>query len=69
MATRSPWFTAIGNVEFALKRLQLPKSERRDRAMEALREVGIPKRRIHAERFAFDSEMLPPEFRKPVVGR
>ena len=39
-----PWFTAIGNVEFALKRLQLPKAERRDRAIEALREVGLEDR-------------------------
>ncbi|MEO0829894.1 MAG: ABC transporter ATP-binding protein [Pseudomonadota bacterium] len=36
-----PWFTARGNVEFALKRLGLPRSERTDRAMEALREVGL----------------------------
>ncbi len=39
-----PWFTAIGNVEFALKRLRLPKAERRDRAIEALREVGLEDR-------------------------
>lgn len=36
-----PWFTARGNVEFALKRLGLPKVERRKRAMEALHEVGL----------------------------
>lgn len=39
-----PWFSAIGNVEFALKRLGLPKSERRERALEALREVGLEER-------------------------
>ncbi len=39
-----PWFSAIGNVEFALKRLGLPKSERRERALEALREVGLEQR-------------------------
>ena len=36
-----PWFTALGNVEFALKRFGLSKSERRDRAMAALKEVGL----------------------------
>jgi len=36
-----PWFTALGNVEFALKRLNLGKKEMRERAMEALREVGL----------------------------
>ncbi|NKB19320.1 MAG: ATP-binding cassette domain-containing protein [Alphaproteobacteria bacterium] len=39
-----PWFTAIGNVEFALKRLQLPRAERRERALAALREVGLEDR-------------------------
>ena len=39
-----PWFTAIGNIEFALKRLNLPKAERRGRAIEALREVGLEDR-------------------------
>ncbi|MGI9379622.1 MAG: ABC transporter ATP-binding protein [Methyloligellaceae bacterium] len=39
-----PWFTAIGNVQFALKRLGLEKKERRERAMEALREVGLEDR-------------------------
>ena len=39
-----PWFTAIGNVEFALKRLNLDKKERRDRAMAALKEVGLEDR-------------------------
>ena len=36
-----PWFTARGNVEFALKRFGLGKVERRARAMEALAEVGL----------------------------
>lgn len=36
-----PWFTARGNVEFALKRFGLTKSERRKRAIEALSEVGL----------------------------
>ena len=39
-----PWFTAIGNVEFALKRLKLPRKERRERALAALREVGLEDR-------------------------
>jgi NitT/TauT family transport system ATP-binding protein len=39
-----PWFSAIGNVEFALKRLGLPKDVRRERAIEALREVGLENR-------------------------
>ncbi|MFC9585588.1 ABC transporter ATP-binding protein [Streptomyces yangpuensis] len=36
-----PWRTARGNVEFALKRLGLPRAERRRRALEALAEVGL----------------------------
>ncbi|MCX5380109.1 ABC transporter ATP-binding protein [Streptomyces sp. NBC_00091] len=36
-----PWRTARGNVEFALKRLGLPRRERRERALEALAEVGL----------------------------
>lgn len=36
-----PWFTARGNVEFALKRFGAPKAERRERAMAALAEVGL----------------------------
>ncbi|MFD8954503.1 ABC transporter ATP-binding protein [Streptomyces xanthophaeus] len=36
-----PWRTARGNVEFALKRLGLPRGERRRRALEALAEVGL----------------------------
>jgi NitT/TauT family transport system ATP-binding protein len=43
-----PWFTARGNVEFALKRFGLSKTERRDRAMEALAEVGLAD---HATKF------------------
>ncbi|MFF5703508.1 ATP-binding cassette domain-containing protein [Streptomyces sp. NPDC012794] len=36
-----PWRTARGNVEFALKRLGLPRRERRERAMAGLAEVGL----------------------------
>ncbi|MEU9148494.1 ABC transporter ATP-binding protein [Streptomyces sp. NPDC048349] len=36
-----PWRTARGNVEFALKRLGLPRPERRRRALAALAEVGL----------------------------
>ncbi len=36
-----PWFTAAGNVGFALKRFGLPKPERRRRAEAALAEVGL----------------------------
>ena len=43
-----PWFTARGNVEFTLKRFGLSKSERRERAMEALREVRLEE---HAFKF------------------
>lgn len=43
-----PWFTARGNVEFALKRFGLSKTERRERAVEALGEVGLSE---HATKF------------------
>jgi len=43
-----PWFSARGNVEFPLKRFGLPKAERRERAMEALREVNLHE---HASKF------------------
>ncbi|QKW25659.1 ABC transporter ATP-binding protein [Streptomyces seoulensis] len=36
-----PWFTGRGNVEFALKRFGLSRTERRARALEALAEVGL----------------------------
>ncbi|AZQ39269.1 ABC transporter ATP-binding protein [Streptomyces cyaneochromogenes] len=36
-----PWFTARGNVEFALKRFGLPRAERRERALESLDAVGL----------------------------
>ena len=36
-----PWFTARGNVEFALKRFGLPRAERRERALESLQAVGL----------------------------
>ena len=43
-----PWFSARGNVEFPLKRFGLPKAERRERAMEALKEVNLEE---HASKF------------------
>ena len=36
-----PWFTALGNVEFALKRFGLDREERRKRAIAALEEVEL----------------------------
>lgn len=36
-----PWFTALGNVMFALKRFKISKGERLDRAYAALKEVGL----------------------------
>lgn len=46
-----PWFTARGNVEFALKRFGLSKTERRAQAERALAEVGLEgvERRYPAE--------------------
>jgi len=43
-----PWFTARGNVEFALKRFGLSRKERRERAMSALVEVGLEE---HSRKF------------------
>lgn len=43
-----PWFTARGNVEFALKRFGFSKDARRARALEALGEVGLSE---HANKF------------------
>jgi NitT/TauT family transport system ATP-binding protein len=43
-----PWFTALANIEFALKRFGLPRGELRERAREALREVGLE---AHAAKF------------------
>ncbi|WP_246055031.1 ABC transporter ATP-binding protein [Paracoccus gahaiensis] len=43
-----PWFTALGNVKFALKRLGLPRAELHDRAMAALEEVNLAQ---HAAKF------------------
>ncbi|MFD1911156.1 ABC transporter ATP-binding protein [Halodurantibacterium flavum] len=43
-----PWFTALGNVKFALKRLGLPKAELHARAMAALEEVNLAQ---HAGKF------------------
>jgi NitT/TauT family transport system ATP-binding protein len=36
-----PWFTAIGNVKFALRRFRLDRAELQRRAMKALSEVGL----------------------------
>ncbi|WP_422073226.1 ABC transporter ATP-binding protein [Tranquillimonas rosea] len=36
-----PWFTALDNVRFGLKRFRLPKAEEIDRARGALEEVGL----------------------------
>jgi NitT/TauT family transport system ATP-binding protein len=36
-----PWFTARGNIEFALGNRGVPKAERRERALAALAEVGL----------------------------
>jgi len=36
-----PWFTALGNVMFALKRFKISKEERLSRAYAALKEVGL----------------------------
>ena len=43
-----PWFTARGNVEFALKRFGLQKRHRQGRAIAALEEVGLAE---HARKF------------------
>lgn len=43
-----PWFTALGNVEFPLKRFSLSVAERRARAMAALQEVGLAE---HANKY------------------
>jgi NitT/TauT family transport system ATP-binding protein len=36
-----PWFTALGNVEFPLKQFGMTRAARRERALEALAEVGL----------------------------
>lgn len=36
-----PWMTAIGNVKFALARFRLDRAEKQERALQALREVGL----------------------------
>jgi NitT/TauT family transport system ATP-binding protein len=43
-----PWFTALANVEFPLKRFRLSREERRARAMLALAEVGL---KDHADKY------------------
>jgi NitT/TauT family transport system ATP-binding protein len=36
-----PWFTALGNVEFPLRRFPISRAQRRSRALSALNEVGL----------------------------
>jgi NitT/TauT family transport system ATP-binding protein len=36
-----PWFTALANVEFPLRRFSIGRAERRSRALKALNEVGL----------------------------
>ncbi|MBR9905400.1 MAG: ABC transporter ATP-binding protein [Gammaproteobacteria bacterium] len=43
-----PWFTALDNVRFGLKRLKLSKSEELDRARAAIAEVGLEE---HAQKY------------------
>jgi NitT/TauT family transport system ATP-binding protein len=43
-----PWFTARGNVLFALKGVAMPRQEREKRAIEALKEVGLAE---HARKY------------------
>lgn len=43
-----PWFTARGNVMFALKGVAMPRQDREKQAMEALKEVGLAE---HAKKF------------------
>ncbi|AJE46855.1 ABC transporter ATP-binding protein [Celeribacter indicus] len=43
-----PWFTALGNVRFALRRFGLPKREETERARAALAEVGLES---HADKY------------------
>lgn len=43
-----PWFTALGNVEFPLKRFALSGRELRERALGALAEVGLAE---HADKY------------------
>jgi NitT/TauT family transport system ATP-binding protein len=42
-----PWFSAAGNIEFALKRFGAPKAERRETALAALAEVGLAGKADH----------------------
>jgi NitT/TauT family transport system ATP-binding protein len=43
-----PWFSALGNVEFPLRRFSISRAERRSRALAALGEVGLAE---HARKF------------------
>ena len=36
-----PWFTALGNIKFALRRFGLARAELHEKAIESLREVGL----------------------------
>ncbi len=45
------WLTALGNVEFSLRMAGVPKRERRERALEGLRAVGLETMR---ERYPFE---------------
>ena len=42
-----PWFSAAGNVAFALKRFRMNKAERREAALAALAEVGLAHKADH----------------------
>jgi NitT/TauT family transport system ATP-binding protein len=43
-----PWFSAIGNVEFPLKRFRMSRTDRRARALAALADVGLA---AHARKY------------------
>jgi NitT/TauT family transport system ATP-binding protein len=43
-----PWFSALSNVEFPLRRFRLNRTERRERAMAALTDVGLAQ---HAKKY------------------
>jgi NitT/TauT family transport system ATP-binding protein len=43
-----PWFSALGNVEFPLRRFPISRAERRSRALAALAEVGLAE---HARKY------------------
>ena len=43
-----PWFSALGNVEFPLKRFRMSRAQRRERALAALDDVGLAQ---HASKY------------------